>query len=172
MRSAELLDDGAAPGWRPFFEVLLPAGSALLLPPGWLHETTNLGPCSAGLSHVVPRFAGGYFGRFYGRLAKAGALEACPLAELLAPAQARLLAGADLALDLADVPAVPGAPALPRPTLEDLAAFYDLDGDGASGPAEAREAAERWARTLASLQREPRTRLEDLRLDWPEPEPT
>ena len=48
-----VFDDGVAhkSGWAPMYEVSVPAGSALLFPPGWLHETINTAPgCTAALT--------------------------------------------------------------------------------------------------------------------------
>ena len=76
-----VFDDGVAhkSGWAPMYEVSVPAGSALLFPPGWLHETINTAPgCTAALTTQfrLP-YPAAYYRRYYTRLRKVGDLTPC-----------------------------------------------------------------------------------------------
>jgi hypothetical protein len=66
-------------GWQPLFSLEISAGEALVFPPGFIHETTNIGgSCAVSLTHQfdVP-LPMGYFRQFLRRLMRVGDLKEC-----------------------------------------------------------------------------------------------
>jgi len=74
-------DDGIAyrHGWKPMFDFTVKEGEAILMPPGWIHETLNTGEgCTAALTmqfQLPPPVR--YFRSYYPRLRRIGDLHAC-----------------------------------------------------------------------------------------------